>query len=120
MTPNVRLQARAACGASPCKPLFGGTRVSAETKVLEISRFEIAEFRWRRLLRTIVLDASSSADLQAFQGLAAASSCTNPLPAAQMSRIFKPAENRHVRAGAHNAHMNCTARRVCEWQKSFD
>ena len=75
--------------------------VSAETKVLEFSRFEIAGFRWQRLLRTIVLDASSSAGLQAYQRITAASSCANPWPAAQLSRISKPAENRHVRAGAH-------------------
>src|SRR6267143_7032647 len=28
LAPNVRLQARAACGASLCEPLFGGTRTS--------------------------------------------------------------------------------------------
>ena len=75
--------------------------VSAETKVPEISRFEIALLRCWRLLRVIVIHASSSTGVQAFQGLTAGSSCAMPLLAAPMVRMSKPAENQHVRAGAH-------------------
>jgi hypothetical protein len=46
-TPNVRRQARAACGASPCKPLFGGTpqHLAATMKADVVSMGNVSQWR---------------------------------------------------------------------------